>query len=150
MSQHEAQEPSALGLEHAIHGQSVDWHLQKLVALANESGLEMGLTLVLGGSVVSGTLISGRKYFEAFGKEFADAWNGADPERLRESFASHGEIYDYEDADNVPLPQYLHLQGARVHFPGGNIPSNRGVLWRGKINAVSGFCLGSLSPDEAG
>ena len=144
-------EPTAIEIEQGIHGQSVDWYLQELVGLANTSGLEMGLTLNVGGSVVSGTLISGRKYFETFAQQFASAWPGDEEtkENIRKSLATHAKIYDSPETEDLPPPQYVHLTNAKVHSPTGSLPTNSGVLWRGKVNAVSGFSLGSLSSSDA-
>ena len=144
-------EPTAIEIEQGIHGQSVDWYLQELVGFANTSGLEMGLTLNVGGSVVSGKLISGRKYFETFAEQFASAWPGDEESRanIYKSLAAHAEIYDSTETEDLPPPQYVHLADARVHSPTGSLPTNSGVLWRGKVNAVSGFSLGSLSVGDA-
>jgi hypothetical protein len=146
----EESELSPIEIEQGIHGQGIDWYLQKLVSLANEAGLEMGLTLLVGGNIVSGTLISGKKYFETFAAEFSAAWPGEDKETIRTSFASYTSIYDHaERQEEAPPPQYIHLQNTKFHSASGNIPSSGGVLWRGRINAVSGFNLGSLSSGDA-
>ncbi len=71
-------------------------------------------------------------------------------EDIRRAFASHASIYDSEDdaQQSSTPPQFIHLIDSRCFSPGGQpLPSNRGVLWRGKVNAVSGFTLGSLSAD---
>jgi hypothetical protein len=129
-------------------GQSVDWYLQRLVSIANASELEVGITLVIGGSVVSGRLIGGRKYFEEFAREFSDAWPGDAKDRIRDAFARQGEIYSAgSEEDKAVPPQFIHLADARCFYPGSQLPNNSGVLWRGKINAVSGFSLGALSTE---
>ena len=141
------EEEIKLGLD----GQSVDWYLQKLVALVNGSQLEFGVTLYVNGSVVSGRLIGGKKYFEEFAKEFTGAYPGSSEskESIRAAFASNGDIYDREEGDgeDLPPPQFIHLADARCFSGGGSAIPNRGVLWRGKINSVSGFSLGQLSPE---
>jgi hypothetical protein len=45
--------------------QAPDWLLQHLVALVTDGPLEMGITLQVGGLLVSGKLVSGARYFEA-------------------------------------------------------------------------------------
>lgn len=142
--------PSEVEIKQAIEGQSVDWYLQTLVQLCNRTGLEIGITLNIGGSVISGLLIGGKRYFEDFAKEFSDAWDGPDKEDIRAAFAQHGAIYDKpsatdQDEQVSPSVQYIHLANARVFTTNQPLPSNRGVLWRGKINAVSGFWLGQLA-----
>jgi len=132
----------------AIDGRSTDWFLQKLVSLANTMGLSFGVTLFVEGVMISGMLVSGKRYFEAFADEFSSNYPGDDEakEEVRGGIASHTAIYAGDDSDNEPPPpQYIHLVDARCFAPGGQpIPTNRGVLWRGRINAVSGFNLGTL------
>jgi hypothetical protein len=120
------------------------------VSLVNKSLVEFGVTLFVEGVTISGQLVSGKKYFETFAKEFSDAYpgNAEIQENIRQAFAGHAAIYDREDADKVsPPPQFIHLINCRCFSPGGVLPGNRGILWRGKINAVSGFSLGSLSSE---
>jgi len=138
----------------SFDGQSVDWYLQKLVTVVNTTNVQFGVTLFVEGAIVSGVLVSGKTYFEAFAQEFSAAYPGdADgKESIRQAFASHASIYDDagSDAQSSSPPQFIHLIDSRHFSPGGQpLPNNRGVLWRGKINAVSGFSLGSLSADEA-
>ncbi|ABE43295.1 gas vesicle accessory protein GvpU [Polaromonas sp. JS666] len=141
-----SEEPSTIDCEREIHGQSVDYYLQQLVSLANENEYEIGITLLLGGSVVSGILIGGRKYFDTFAADFSAAWTGEDKDEIHNSFAAYGDIYDPAKRKQLPMPpQYIHLQNARIQFLNGSMPTNGGVLWRGKINAVSGFHLGMLA-----
>lgn len=142
-------EPTEVEIKQAIEGVSLDWYLQRLVALANETGLEIGITLTVGGGVVSGTLISGKKYFEKFAKEFSAAWPGEGKQDIESSFSKFGAIYDKSESEQDkpanPSPQYIHLADARVFHGREMLPSSVGVMWRGKINAISGFSLGSLS-----
>jgi len=133
-------------LKLALDGTSIDWFLQRLVDIVNGSDLEFGVTLIVGGSIVSGRMVGGKKYFETFAKEFSDAFPGDARERIYESFAQHGGIYSQPNDENEGAPpQFIHLIDSYCFFPENQVPSNRGVLWRGKINAVSGFSLGQLS-----
>jgi hypothetical protein len=128
----------------ARDAQSVDWWLQSLVSLANNSQIEFGITLNVEGLVVSGLLVSGRKYFELFAQEFATSLPCDSEETedyIREKFAGNADIYDTDAEDP---PNFIHLTNCRFFGQGGLIPSNKGVLWRGKIETVSGFNLGVL------
>ncbi len=139
-------------LRMTIDGRSTDWFLQKFVSLANTIGLSCGITLFVEGAMISGMLVSGKRYFEAFADEFSSNYPGDDEakEEVRAGIASHTAIYADDESDDEsdnepPPPQYIHLVDARYFAPGGQpIPTNRGVLWRGRINAVSGFNLGTL------
>lgn len=142
---------------------SHDWFLENLVRMVNESdsGLEIGITLQVGGFLVSGTMVGGPKYFEGFGSDFASAGLFAGDkdiaEGVRQSFAQHGEIYkavpsepsDSEKSEIGPLPLgFIHLKEARFFNTSGKpIPGNRGVWWRGRLSEVSGFILGNLSQE---
>lgn len=132
-----------------LEGASVDWFLQQLVGFVNEDeGNSIGLTLNVEGATISGELIGGRRYFTELAgllkkagasKDFSD-WIG-------EFKASYRD----PEADPVvapPIIAYVHMREARIFSPSGAIPTGAGVLWRGKINAVSGFSFGTLSWDK--
>lgn len=134
----------------ALDGQSVDWYLQRLISIVNTTSVRFGITLFVEGAIVSGLLVSGKDYFETFAGEFAGSYPGDDEakETIRRSFASYADIYTSDESADLPPPQFIHLIESRCFSPGGQpLPGNRGVLWRGKINSVSGFSLGSLSAD---
>lgn len=134
-------------LKLTLDGNSVDWFLQKLVGLANSNSLEFGLTLHTQGLIISGQLVSGKKYFSTFAQQFSDAYPGDEEskENIRSAFERNGEIYDQgPEADSTP-PQFIHLLNARCFAHNGKpVPSDQGVAWRGKINAISGFNFGQL------
>ncbi|WP_205478567.1 gas vesicle accessory protein GvpU [Sphingomonas arenae] len=131
---------------------SEDWFLQTLVEYAN-AGLELGLTLMVGGTTVSGILINGKKYFEKLSAVVreVDGGNNEVMQTIADSFSDLGRIYDRPDdaAEDWILPpaSFIHLKSAYVFTPGGgSLPNGEGVLWRGRINSVDGFTLGLLSP----
>ncbi len=127
-----------------------DWFLQSLVNMANEGNIGIGITLQVSGLLVSGTLVGGRKYFDGFAEDFASAFlNDPDTaESVRTSFSKYGGIYDKKEGEEIPPPQYIHLENARFFSTTGSpTPGNRGVWWRGRISEVGGFMLGSLSSD---
>jgi len=150
MIDQEEKQPSPDEIKMERDGQSVDWYLQSLVSVVNESDIEFGITLFVEGLTISGQLVSGRKYFETFAKDFSDAYPGSagSKENIRQAFANHVAIYERDDSEGGSSPpQFIHLINCRCFSPGGVLPKNRGVLWRGKINAVSGSNLGSLSSE---
>lgn len=127
-----------------------DWFLQSLVNMANSSSMETGITLTVGGFQVTGMMISGRRYFEEFGKLFASGLfkeEGPDKEELAQSFAKHGDMYAKPEDEQSP-PSYIHLRNAKFFGPGGEalaVTNGNGVLWRGRIAEVGGFLLGAYS-----
>lgn len=132
-------------LEH-LHQEDGDWFLQSLVETINGSEAELGITLQMGGLLVSGQLISGHRWFEAFAEQIASGVADAEGrEEVRAAYASYADVYRLEgsDLEDSPLPQYIHLRDARYFGSDGNaVPSAAGVLWRGRIASVGSFHLG--------
>ncbi|BBL58512.1 gas vesicle accessory protein GvpU [Methylomonas koyamae] len=127
-----------------------DWFLQNLVGFANLWGIEVGITLQVSGMLVSGTLISGDKYFEEFAAQFSGGFKNS-PE-LSEPFhkliSSYKKVYDVapEEESDCPPSNFVHLRNAQFYHPGQNpLPTSQGVLWRGRVAEVGGFILGSFS-----
>jgi hypothetical protein len=130
-----------------------DWFLQSLVDSVNGTTAEIGLTLQVSGLLVSGTLVSGDRYFEGFAEAVAAAKadDKESAETHRAAFAKYGEQYKQrpEDEGIKPRPLYIHLKDARFYTPGAKpLPGNKGVWWRGRISEVSAFILGVLEIAE--
>jgi hypothetical protein len=128
--------------------QPLDHFLQSLVGLAN-IGVEIGLTLTVGGFLISGTLTSGKRYFDELQKsmQFTNTEEWMQKE-LGEFFRQSGSIYDppSEEETPIPPPTFLHLRDARFfHNAGAPMPSNASVWWRGRISEVQGFHFGTLT-----
>jgi hypothetical protein len=133
------------------HLDDKDWFLQQVIATAN-LGLSMGLTITLGGTVISGQLISGRQYFE----ELSDQIKGGSTnmgnetlEMLGDNWKMLTQIYDKPEGagdDWQPAPAgYIHMRQAKIYTPGQHpLPGGQGLLWRGKVAAVDGFALGQF------
>lgn len=132
---------------HVWDGRNLDNFLQSLVNVVNEDEIEFGVTLQVGGTTISGTLISFKKYFATFADEFADAWPSEGRENVRKGILSLGASPEVpEDGTEVwkNPAQFVHLKDARVFTANSSFPTG-GTLWRGKLSAVEGFSLGSLS-----
>ena len=133
-----------------------DWFLQRLVNIVNSGGVDFGITLNVGGFLVSGNLIGGKEYFEGCSADFASALVSDESAEIAkktivEFIASTGDIYTSDKDENRQIPpSYVHLKNAKFYNTNGNpIPSNRGVWWRGRISEVSGFALGALSAEKS-
>jgi hypothetical protein len=135
--------------------EGVDWFLSYLIWLADGFSLEQGITLTVGGSMLTGALISGRTYFEELGtllKGIAQIHaNDLDAGRsildtLTKSYSQFSQVYEKPEAGG-PYPfrktAYIHLRNARIVKPEGIVPTP-GSLWRGKLSDVAGFMLGEL------
>lgn len=133
---------------------AVDGFLQSLVSIVNDESASIPITLSVGGLLVSGDLIGGKTYFNEFARQFKDGFRDISSETaatIEESFKRLGDVYDpirKESQRNAPIPKphLVHLRDAQM-YPSGGSPqaSEKGVLWRGRLEAVDGFSLGRLS-----
>jgi hypothetical protein len=123
---------------------------------ANQSGMEMGLTLHVAGMVISGTLISFGTYLESMGgymRRIGGPGSQAGAtmfDQLSEQFkaamaeSGAGEPEQLDLPGEQPREPYIHLRDALVFAPGVPSPMPR-ILWRGRLSHVSGWFIGSLS-----
>lgn len=125
-----------------------DWFLQLLVKMVNQSTISIGITLQVGGILVTGDLISGKAYFDGFGEDLSGPFKQFPDtaESIKETFAKCGEVYRVEDPGKEPPPEFIHLKNAQFFIPAARpIPTDNGVWWRGRVTEVAGFVLGRLS-----
>jgi hypothetical protein len=132
-----------------------DWHLQSVVAAFNSiGGTPVTVTLFVGGTLISGQLISGRAYFEHFASTFGEAVSrgGEGPlEHLRSQAKQLNQSAVETPGEGTPgsrwfdeaaNPSFIHLKDPQISLPGGT-PVRAGEIWRGKLAAVDGFFWGS-------
>lgn len=140
-----------------------DWSLQELAQLAN-LGVELGITLNIGGLLISGRLSSGQRFFEAAARRISETpfdvlderrrvvgQDSEGSEILAAAFRKRAQaIYGpggLRDQQPETLPEFIHLADVYFYTPGvkGATPVNQPVaFWRGKISAIDGFFMGSL------
>lgn len=142
----EPTEQSEENIKSLLMFEEKDWFLSELIGLANK-GLEIPITLTIGGALVSGRLISGERYFREFGKSLT---SGIAEESLAESLnlMMEGFAKEYESTEhdyaNRPM-RFIHLCEAKWVYLNGKIPTEKGPVWRGKISSVDGFFIGTLN-----
>lgn len=108
-----------------------------------------GVTLVVGGSVVSGTAIGRKEWIRLFVESLQD--NGADflVKVLGDTWPDAQKYfendYDRRDALNLRTRKraFIHLKDARVH----NGATHKVGLWRGSLDSVDGWSMGSYTDD---
>lgn len=127
-------------------GRQVDWLLQWLSAFINDVNIRIGVTLTVGGNMITGTLIPHEAYFERLAKDLSAPFADNDPEGQK---ALHARMIGFgkppaPETQHLPN-QYIHLDNARVHTGGNQILPSKGTLWRGKVSSVDGFILGELN-----
>lgn len=133
--------------EKQAHSLAHDPFLATLVETVNSprTNISFAITLTVGGLVVSGNLISRRRYLEAF-RKFVDGWKKGlkDAESAMTLEKSFPSLLEEEPGDGSP--RYIHLGNASLSFPGqGTIPIRPGFPWRCKLTSVDGFHLGLLA-----
>jgi hypothetical protein len=130
-----------------------DFFLQNLVSLVNGSkDMRIGLTLTVGGTLISGVIIGGMEYFDKFSSQFITGYkldtDDKSQELMNKYFDSYKKIYTspLTDDEEKQGPAYIHLDNVRIYQEQNKpIPTNDGMLWRGKISDVQGFTLGVIS-----
>jgi hypothetical protein len=135
--------PEAAELSNASRGDSpdVDWLIRKVILLAN-MGIPTPITLTIPSGLVSGIIISGKEYLDAFHTQLTGYWDQAAAAKMLEYVEEWKAIYEVpvngNDEKNIA---YIHLRDAKVFTGGQFVPTNEGVLCRGKITAISGFTI---------
>ncbi len=128
----------------------VDWYLESLVHIVTASKSAMGVTLTVGGTVVTGQLISGKEYLELSAGQISDVFKrlGVSEEgakTIKESFSKPAQKLYSEEAEAQPTGYgYIHLKNARI-VAGATSHTLGGSLWRSRLSAVDGFSLGELT-----
>ena len=128
-----------------------DAFLQFLVNLVNNgSQIEsIGVTLQMGGMLVSGSIVSGAEYFDRFAETFSDSLSDMDTQArqsVRTSLAELGDVFRLPQPAE-PLPNYIHLVDALFFTADGTPIAGQPTLWRGRSSAVDGFILGRLQSE---
>ncbi|MEN4580216.1 hypothetical protein [Pantoea agglomerans] len=122
--------------------------------LVNRSEVGVALTLFISGTLITGSLISGKKYYAAMQDKFvsydADSYGAF----LKEHFSNSHQIYDPEikdvdageEASQKSLPlNFIHLENVSFQTGSGAFTALNGGLLRLKIEEVDGYILGSSS-----
>jgi hypothetical protein len=93
------------------------------------------ITLNIGGLIVTGTLISRRAFIQdvPLMQSTIGAW-----EESRSDEEKEAEDPGYDR-------HFIHMKDARFIFPNSEpVPKNHGMYWRGQLNRVDGWTVGSF------
>jgi hypothetical protein len=130
----------------------IDYYLASLVKMANTGGFEVSITLSSGGRLITGTLTSGRRYFQDINEQMVKSVPEAHEGFFRDLFQEMSDGYpdpekldQREEMEKLRPPGYVHLRDARILQDGG--PAILCEHWRGKLIAVVGFFLGHIPVD---
>lgn len=144
-------DPNPTSLPSASVAPPADVFLQFLVNLVNNGGQlkSIGVTLQMGGMLVSGSIVSGAEYFDRFAETFSDSLSDIDTQArqsVRTSLAELGDVFRLPQPAE-PLPNYIHLVDALFFTADGTPIAGQPTLWRGRSSAVDGFILGRLQSE---
>lgn len=111
-----------------------------LVRMVNMSDAEYGVTLNVGGVVVSGYLVGQQRYFaEGFAEDFGELLGKSERKaEVMDAIGKPGKFYEEADLD------FIHLKDARIFLGATVIPSGNGIWWRGRVEDVQGYSVGVL------
>ncbi|HHQ4529688.1 TPA: gas vesicle accessory protein GvpU [Aeromonas hydrophila] len=127
----------------------IDGHLATLVGLFNGNpGISFGITLTVGGTLISGQLISGKEYFDYLAnllRRDEHAEDSVSNTLSREMKWMSENIYSNPDSNKTV---YIHLKDAQ-HYSGVTPVPTNGGYWRGRLCDVSGFTLGAMSVSQS-
>jgi hypothetical protein len=114
--------------------------------------VKMGMTLLIGGTWISGNLISGEVFFEKSAAQFDGAAQAATSDIggfLRswgaETYSNADPTGDLVEDPNYPPPMYLHLDDVyRLSELNGPV-LQMNMLLRAKISSVEAWSWGSIA-----
>jgi hypothetical protein len=119
-------------------------HLLEVFAnLAQETGMEMGLTVTVPGAIVTGTLIGRDAWLRQF---VQDTEHNSMGKQIGEALQRYYEELDLNQSADIKVWDYLHLRDAYYVGPRRIPDQPPGFLWRARIFDISSWTLGRLGP----
>lgn len=129
------------------HSYQPDSVLAALVGTAAKQGGGTGITLLVGGALVTGDLANRIEWLDGLREAHPD--DTIYMEGVRAAWAEVHAKYA-ADSDDDPMPEYdamIHLINARVFQGSKLIPDGeQAMFWRGRLSEVQGWSLGTLAP----
>ena len=110
------------------------------------NGSSIGITLTLGGAVVTGQMIGQADYVELLSNAVASATADAGlASEVAKGLASTASDLGERDA-RIDAVRHVHMRDVRFHLSSGLPKAHLTLpLWRGRLSEVSGFALGEFS-----
>jgi hypothetical protein len=114
--------------------------LVELVQAVNELESSTGttFTFIIGGSVITGMMISSAEYLTELGRSLAAGMPDDVKTKVIERYTLRAQQAKRPRGNRAP-PRFMHLRDARVFAPLGTVPSGPGLLLRVRLSDVSGF-----------
>ncbi|MBS2970238.1 gas vesicle protein GvpU [Metabacillus sp. KIGAM252] len=125
-----------------MSGNSKDSILEMLTHAANKHDFSLDITLNMKGSLITGTLVSAREYFEEMSGKFE---GGNDLSKAISEKLLDASKQNVEQAEDVT---FIHLKDTRIYCGDSKpTPSKSEFLWRGRLDQTDGFFIGKISED---
>ena len=149
----------------SAYWQEPDFLLADLVSLmANKADSQMGITLMVKGAIMTGTLVGEREYLRRINEMFKRMARESLAKPTKEDLASIDESFGFDemvedsyppedapedenaDADAAPI-RHLHLKDPVIIYPGSTLSFMESALpiLRIRLAAVDGWMLGRIS-----
>jgi hypothetical protein len=117
-----------------------DQDLEYLVNVVERANIDIGVTLLVKGLLVSGMLVSNKKYYTQVGDDLQSA--GGIGASVAEYFTKRAESFDVEKPE-YSEPSFMNLIKVSFLKGDGHMGSMKGACLRLKIEEVDGYFLGS-------
>lgn len=118
------------------------------LALCANWGLDSAVTIMIGGQVVAGILVSGQEYAEHTAKEFRDANSSEEVGNALANFYDElANDYRKEDGHEMPL-NFIHIKDPAYLTGDGNWYTIRNSYLRVAIDKVAAFSNGKPDTDN--
>lgn len=129
---------------------SVLIHTAEAGAASGAGTVDVGVTLLMEGAVISGTMIGASEYFEKFPNDLLTSLGiTGNPDGIRESLQEAMKtILDRSRRsknDQPEMGRYVYMKDVTIFGPGDVRVSSD--LWRGRLNHVAGWSTGKLTTD---
>jgi hypothetical protein len=131
----------------ALH-QLPDENLVRWVAAVEKQDATLGVTLMIGGIIITGTLVSSARWFSELA-ELAEQhenpqWSEGNTQALRErALAEQVEVIAEHATDSY---RYLHIVDAVTH--GASTRPFGQFRWRVRLASIDAWTLGVMEPGE--
>lgn len=151
--------------------QEPDFLLSELVSfLANKMDAEVGITLLIHGTVFTGTLVSEREYLEAIAETLKDMTRNLFERPSKDELLAIDEVFNPDamiedtypsdevesentpevppsfDEDGPPSIRYVHLREPVIIYPGATLGFGESSLpiMRVRLTEISGWMMGRI------
>jgi hypothetical protein len=124
--------------------------LRLFASIAEQASFELGITVAVDGALVSGVLVGQDEWLKLLGHTMDGGDSIATSLRRYLNKGLHEAVTEVAGPIEDPRPEdyeYLHLKSARYVMGPGFVPTppSEPVLWRGRIEHISGWSWGTVS-----